>query len=127
MQWSYYPRIHQGRSRYRYPDEQDDVKHPAPTPNYYYPPLNQGYPAGYYPSSSGLSSNCHYNHFPGISYNAGGNYYDGHGIQKNGDVRIGNVKLSNGKRKHRKNTIIGGCHGNQGGYQVSGDVILSDI
>ncbi|KNA20893.1 hypothetical protein SOVF_047520 [Spinacia oleracea] len=110
--------------QYGYPQGFQGYSHfyPPPPPPTYYP---HAYPVGHYPSGS-------QNHYPGNSYNSGGNRYDGHGIQRNGDVIVGSgsgVKHSNqsAKQKRRKATIIGGCHGNQGGYQVSGDVILGNI
>ncbi|KAL2925123.1 Vacuolar protein-sorting protein bro1 [Bienertia sinuspersici] len=104
---------------------------PPPPSTNYYTPNNHGYNYSlpYFPAGP---PNYFNSGFPGHSVNAGGNWHVGHGIQRNGDVKIGygsNAKLNNGeiKRKKRKSTIIGGCHGNQGGHQTSGDVILGDI
>lgn len=125
------PQAHQRHAHIRNPNQHCEYYYPPTTTTNYYAPINQGYPSAYYPSGSS-SNYSYYNPFPGHIYNSGGNRYDGHGIQRNGDVKIGNThdgKLSNGngKRKNRKTTIIGGCHGNQGGHQVSGDIILGDI
>uniref|UniRef100_A0A803LPF8 Uncharacterized protein n=1 Tax=Chenopodium quinoa TaxID=63459 RepID=A0A803LPF8_CHEQI len=128
MQYAF-PQGHQGYTypHFRGPEEPryfyHHRPHPPPTTNHY-TPHNHGYPAAYYPSgSSNYISN---NPFTGHVYNAGGNRYDGHGIQRNGNVKIGNNGSSK-KRKNRKTTIVGGCHNNQGGHQVSGDVILGDF
>ena len=95
----------------------------------YYAPLYPSYPQCYYPFGP---PNYYYNPFPRqYCFNSGGNWYDGSGIQRNRDVIIeggcgSDVQVSNHSAIHesREATIIGGCHGNRGGLQVSGDVNL---
>lgn len=131
MQYAAFSQGNHGYSSHRgarQPNEYYYLPTPPPPTNYY-TPINHGYPLAYYPSGS---SNYFSNPIPGHSVSAGGNWHVGNGIQRNGDVKVGygsHVKLNNSdkKRKKRKSTIIGGCHNNQGGSQVSGDVILGDI
>lgn len=116
---------HQRYPHYRSTRQPREFYYPPPPTTNYYPTHNLGYPSAYYPP--GANSNFYYyNPFPmgQHTYNSGGNWYDGNGIQRNGDVKLNN---GNAKRKNRKTTVIGGCHGNQGGHQVTGDVILGDI
>ncbi|XP_021852923.2 uncharacterized protein [Spinacia oleracea] len=127
---SYFYRPTEPPRNFYYPPPPPPPPPPSPPPstaptNYYQSPNLGGYPPSYYPS--GFPNNYN-NPFIRYSYNSGGNRYDGHGIQRNGDVKIGNANANaNGKRKERKNTVIGGSHGNIGGHQVSGDVILGDL
>lgn len=141
MQYAAFAQGSRGYSSHRgsnQPHEYYYLPPPPPPPTNYYAPYNHsyGYPLPYYPSGSSNynppSGSSNYNPFPGHCVSAGGNWHVGSGIQRNGDVKVGygsHVKLNNGdkKRKKRKSTIIGGCHNNQGGSQVSGDVILGDI
>uniref|UniRef100_A0A803LPF7 Uncharacterized protein n=1 Tax=Chenopodium quinoa TaxID=63459 RepID=A0A803LPF7_CHEQI len=57
------------------------------------------------------------------TFNAGGNT-NGSGIQKNGDVNVGN---SNQKTGGVDIGTIGGNHGNQGGQQSSGNITAGNI
>ncbi|KAL2925127.1 Translation initiation factor IF-2, partial [Bienertia sinuspersici] len=59
----------------------------------------------------------------GSYYNTGHNS-NGSGIQKNGDVKVGNSKEKSGGVDIG---TIGGNHSNQGGQQVSGDVCTGNI
>ncbi|KMT00314.1 hypothetical protein BVRB_9g216280 [Beta vulgaris subsp. vulgaris] len=123
MQYTF-PQRQQG-----YPYFRGEFSHPPNPPTGYY--NNHGYALVDFPSKT--NSNFYYKPFPGYFINVGNNHHDGYGIQKNGDIKLGNrndvnkFNNANVKHKSRKTTIIGGCHGNQGGHQVSGDVILSDI
>ncbi|CAO2814953.1 unnamed protein product [Amaranthus hypochondriacus] len=60
---------------------------------------------------------------PGSSFNSGGNW-NGSGIQKNGDVKVGNKKEKSGGVDIGS---IGGNHENQGGQQIAGDIHLGNI
>ena len=60
---------------------------------------------------------------PGSSFNSGGNW-NGSGIQKNGDVKVGNSKEKSGGVDIGS---IGGNHDNQGGQQIAGDIKLGNI
>ncbi|KNA10444.1 hypothetical protein SOVF_144360 [Spinacia oleracea] len=59
----------------------------------------------------------------GSTYNSGNNV-NGSGIQKNGDVKVGNSKAKSGGVDIG---TIGGNHTNQGGQQSSGNVTLGNI
>uniref|UniRef100_A0A803LPF9 Uncharacterized protein n=1 Tax=Chenopodium quinoa TaxID=63459 RepID=A0A803LPF9_CHEQI len=101
---------------------------PPSPPTDYYPPLSHDIPIDYYPSES---PNYYYNDpYTGNSFNTGGNCYTGHGIQRNGDVILeagSNHGSQTARHKRRNPKFVGGCHGNQGGHQVSGNVILGNM
>lgn len=115
----HYP--HPPSCNYYYPPP-NNYYYPPPPPSNYYDPMHHGYnqsPPSYY-----------YNPFPGSWFNVGGNLHDGPGIQRNGSLILGNgseVRRQTVKQERRKPTIIGGCHGNQRGHQVSGDINLGHI